>query len=146
MARHVTHTGVHDHGFNTLSTYGNLWRLVAEGRIDADPWEKAFYELAIKASGAVQAARWSEAGALGGYIYSFNGPHSLFIDTMRTLRVLALAHQLGHVLGGENDRSISLLDRLIKHGLTSAEYLVWYGTGRDVYDVRGRPAHEGSFN
>jgi unsaturated chondroitin disaccharide hydrolase len=146
MAVHVTHTGVHDHGFNTVSTYGNLRRLLREGRFAGGPWELGYYELAIKASGAVQAARWSPAGSMGGYIYSFNGPHSLFIDTLRTLRVLALAHQLGHVLRGENDQSISLLDRLVRHGLTSAEYLVWYGTGRDIYDVRGRTAHEGIFN
>ena len=32
MAGHVTHTGVHDHGFNNVSTYGNLLRLLLEGR------------------------------------------------------------------------------------------------------------------
>ena len=48
-----------------------------------------------------------------GFIYSFNGPHSLFIDTIRSLRSLALAHQLGHVLMGEHDSRISLLERLI---------------------------------
>src|SRR5690606_29898874 len=51
MAGHLTHTGVHDHGFNNVSTYGNLWRLAGEGRIDPDP----SYELALKVSGAVQA-------------------------------------------------------------------------------------------
>src|SRR5437588_4691767 len=30
MAHHVTHAGVHDHGFNNVSTYGNLWRLMLE--------------------------------------------------------------------------------------------------------------------
>src|SRR4051812_45145908 len=59
MAPHVTHVGVHDHGFNNLSTYGNLRRLMREGRIPHDEWELNFYEMAIKASGAVQAARWS---------------------------------------------------------------------------------------
>ena len=34
MAPHVTHIGVHDHGFNNVSTYGNLRRLMREGRID----------------------------------------------------------------------------------------------------------------
>ena len=34
MASHVSHIGVHDHGFNNVSTYGNLWRLMSEGRID----------------------------------------------------------------------------------------------------------------
>src|SRR5437899_216392 len=28
MASHVSHVGVHDHGFNNVSTYGNLWRLM----------------------------------------------------------------------------------------------------------------------
>src|SRR5690606_26535851 len=37
MASHLTHTGVHDHGFNNVSTYGNLWRLAGEGRVDPDP-------------------------------------------------------------------------------------------------------------
>src|SRR5690349_14859730 len=59
MAPHVTHVGVHDHGFNNLSTYGNLRRLMREGRIPHDEWEMNFYEMAIKSSGAVQAARWS---------------------------------------------------------------------------------------
>src|SRR5271170_756351 len=27
MPAHITHTGVHDHGFNTISTFGNLRRL-----------------------------------------------------------------------------------------------------------------------
>ena len=54
MASHVTHIGVHDHGFNNVSTYGNLRRLMLEGRIPHDDRELAFYELALKASGAVQ--------------------------------------------------------------------------------------------
>ena len=33
MAPHLTHVGVHDHGFNNVSTYGNLWRLMNEGRV-----------------------------------------------------------------------------------------------------------------
>src|SRR5216117_3535075 len=58
MAPHLTHMGVHDHGFNNVSTYGNLWRLVREGRVAATGWERRFYELALKVSGAVQARRW----------------------------------------------------------------------------------------
>jgi len=38
MAPHLTHTGVHDHGFNNISTYGNLLRLMAEGRIPENAW------------------------------------------------------------------------------------------------------------
>ena len=146
MASHVTHIGVHDHGFNNVSTYGNLRRLMREGIIPENEWEQHFYELALKASGAVQAARWTTIGDGKGYIHSFNGPHSLFSDTIRSCRALAMAHDLGHVLMGENDRAISLLERLIHHAETSAQFNVYYGEGRDQYDVRGRVVHESVFN
>jgi hypothetical protein len=146
MASHVTHVGVHDHGFNNVSTYGNLRRLMLEKRIDFQQPELDFYELALKSSGAVQASRWSETSDGDGYIYSFCGPHSLFSDTIRSLRILALAHQLGHRLFAENDERVSLLDRLIQHARTTARYNVYYGEGRDIYDVRGRVAHESIFN
>lgn len=146
MAPHVTHIGVHDHGFNNVSTYGNLLRLMHEGRIPDDPWERHFYELALKASGAVQAMRWSRTADGGGYVYSFNGPHSLFVDTIRSMRALMVSHRLGHVLMGENDKKISLLDRAIQHARATARYAVYYGEGRDAYDVRGRTAHESVFN
>jgi unsaturated chondroitin disaccharide hydrolase len=124
MASHVTHMGVHDHGFNNVSTYGNLLRLMSAGLIPFSEWEKNFYELALKASGAVQAARWTKISPELGYIYSFNGPHSLFADTIRSLRALALGHQLGHKLMGEMDRPISLLQRLLQHAETTARYAV----------------------
>jgi hypothetical protein len=146
MASHLTHVGVHDHGFNNVSTYGNLLRLMREGRIPANDWERRFYELALKASGAVQAARFTRLGPDLGYIYSFNGPHSLFADTVRSLRALAVSHQLGHVLMGEGDRPISLLGRLLQHGEATARFNVYFGNGRDAYDLRGRVAHESIFN
>jgi hypothetical protein len=146
MAPHVSHIGVHDHGFNNISTYGNLLRLMDEERIPEDTWGRNFYQFAIKVSGAVQAARWSRTAQGGGYIYSFNGPHSLFVDTIRSLRALAVSYKLGHVLMGENDRKISLLGRLIQHAQTTAHYSIYYGEGRDAYDVRGRTAHESIFN
>ncbi len=59
MASHVSHIGVHDHGFNNVSTYGNLLRLMKEGKIEQNDWEQEFYELALKVSGAVQATRWT---------------------------------------------------------------------------------------
>src|SRR6266850_1895826 len=124
MASHVSHVGVHDHGFNNVSTYGNLLRLMRQGKIEWNDREKDFYELALKVSGAVQAARWTRTADGNGFIYSFNGPHSLFIDTMRSLRSLAVAHRLGHVLMGERDRKISLLQRLVEHATTTARYNV----------------------
>ena len=83
MAPHVSHVGVHDHGFNNVSTYGNLRRLALEGRTDESADALNFYELALKTSGAVQAARWSRLADGTGFIHSFNGPHSLFSDTIR---------------------------------------------------------------
>lgn len=146
MATHITHTGVHDHGFNNISTYGNLLRLMNEERIPENEWERHFYELAIKCSGAVQARRWSNTSDGDGYIYSFNGPHSLFADTIRSLRALAVSWQLGHVLQDEHDERICLLDRLLQHARSTSRYTVYYGEGRDAYDLRGRTAHESVFN
>ncbi len=77
MAPHISHIGVHDHGFNNISTYGNLLRLMHEGKTDFNEWEKNFYELALKISGAVQATRWTNIKN-GGFIHSFNGSHSIF--------------------------------------------------------------------
>ncbi|HET6246432.1 MAG TPA: hypothetical protein VFE47_01940 [Tepidisphaeraceae bacterium] len=158
MAPHVSHVGVHDHGFNNISTYGNLRRLMREGRIAHDDWQLAFYELALKSSGAVQAARWTAIapGAKSdpdhrdaGFIHSFNGPHSLFADTIRSVRSLMVAWQLDHVLMAENDRKIDLLRRGVLHCLSTARYNVYYGEGRDAYDTpaeRGRVVHESIFN
>jgi len=160
MAEHLTHTGVHDHGFNNISTYGNLRRLILEGKAASNQDELNFTEVALKVSGAVQAARhastayrepWSPVAGAGGvapsgYLYSFNGPQSLFADTIRSLRSLTVAHQLGHVLMGEGDRRINLLHRAIEHAATTARFNVFFGAGRDRYDVRGRVAHESIFN
>jgi len=145
MAHHVSHVGVHDHGFNNISTYGNLHRLMKEGKLLKNEWEMSFYEMALKASGANQANRWSNTND-GGFIFSFNGPQSLFVDTIRSCRSLMIAHQLGHFLPGENDIHISLLNRGIDHLLTTAKYSVYYDEDRDIYDEWGRTSHEAIFN
>ncbi|MCC6579216.1 MAG: glycosyl hydrolase [Phycisphaeraceae bacterium] len=157
MLPHVTHIGVHDHGFNNLSTYGNLLRLMDEGAIKDNAWERRFYAMAVAASGAVQASRWSgvpvkqpsphaaNSTSLG-YVYSFNGPHSLFVDTMRTIRILGAAWSLGHVLMHENDKKADLLKRAVLHALTTSQYIVFHGDSGQTYDVRGRTAHEAIFN
>lgn len=157
MLPHVTHTGVHDHGFNNLSTYGNITRLIREKKIKDTAGIESVCTTAIAASGAVQAARWSgvrqefksphSANTQGlGYIYSFNGPHSLFIDTMRTTRIMGVAWQLGHVLMHENDRAANLLKRVVLHGLTTSQYIIYHGDSGKTYDIAGRTAHEGTFN
>jgi hypothetical protein len=157
MPPHITHMGVHDHGFNNISTFGNLRRLMREGKIPHNDWEMQYYELALKASGAVQAARWSgirvdQPSPLSansnqlGYIYSFNGPHSLFVDTMRTTRILGLAWQLGHRLMHENDRAADLLKRSVLHGLATNQFILFHGESSHTYDIPGRTAHEAIFN
>ena len=135
MAPHLTHVGVHDHGFNNVSTYGALWRMAREGRLDASDWEVRFYELALKISGAVQARRWTPLPG-GGYIHSFNGAHSLFVDTIRSLRALAISHALGHRLIEEQDAQINLLTRLLQHAQATARYNIFYGGTGAPFDVR----------
>ena len=102
--------------------------------------------MALKASGAAQATRWTPTKGGGGFIHSFNGPHSLFVDTIRSCRALMVAHRLGHVLQTENDVKINLLHRALQHLKATADYSVFYGEGRDTFDVRGRTAHECVFN
>jgi len=145
MAPHISHIGVHDHGFNNVSTYGNLLRLMNEGKTEYNAWEKEFYQLALKISGAVQASRWTNIKN-GGFIHSFNGPHSLFVDTIRSCRALLVSHILGHVFQAEGDVKINLLERAILHLKATADYSVFYGEGRDMYDLWGRAAHESVFN
>lgn len=145
MAPHISHTGVHDHGFNNVSTYGNLLRLIREGKTENNEWEINFYELALKISGSVQASRWTNIKT-GGYIHSFNGAHSLFVDTIRSVRSLMVSYKLNHTMQGENDVKISLLERALQHIEATASYSVFYGEGRDQYDLRGRTAHEIVFN
>ena len=145
MAPHVSHIGVHDHGFNNVSTYGNLLRLMKEEKISFNEWEKNFYELALKISGAVQASRWTVIKN-GGFIHSFNGAHSLFVDTIRSCRSLIVSHSLGHVFQAEGDSRINLLERALHHMRATADYSIYYGDGRDSYDVAGRTAHESIFN
>jgi hypothetical protein len=48
MAPHVSHTGVHDHGFNNLSTYGNLLRLMNEGKFHSMNGKSIFMNWPLK--------------------------------------------------------------------------------------------------
>ena len=123
MAAHVGHFGVHDHGFNNVSTYGNLLRLMKEGKIAHNPWEKDFYELALKLSGAVQARRWTEIKD-GGFIHSFNGPHSLFVDTIRTVQRPCLS-VISWVMrfGRKTTERSALLARTLQHAEATAKLL-----------------------
>lgn len=146
MEHHISHFGVHDHGFNNISTYGNLLRLGNLKKYECTEDELNLFRLALKISGAVQAKRWTKIRENKGFLYSFNGPHSLFIDTIRTCRVLLASYKLGHRMLDENDVEIDLLQRAVTHALTTAKYAVFYGAGRDRFDEEGRVAHESIFN
>ena len=99
-------------------------------------------------TGAVQAARWWTQLPDGtGYIYSFNGPHSLFADTIRSMRALAVvapARARADGRGGRADRPARPADPARR--ATPRQCNVTTATGRDAYDVRGRTAHESIFN
>src|SRR5256714_9102775 len=47
---------------------------------------------------------------------------------------------------GEKDERISLLERLVQDAMATAKYSIYYGEGRDSWDVPGRTAHESIFN
>ena len=97
MAPHLTHVGVHDHGFNNVSTYGNLWRLAAKAGSRPSDWERHFYELALKVSGAVQARRWTRLP--GRRLHLLLQRPALAVRRHDPVAaVLALAHRLGHRL------------------------------------------------
>jgi unsaturated chondroitin disaccharide hydrolase len=50
------------------------------------------------------------------------------------------------VLMGERDAKHNLLERVLHHAHATAKYNVYYGEGRDTYDVPGRTAHESLFD
>jgi hypothetical protein len=100
MRAHVSHVGVHDHGFNKHQHLRKPSPVDARRQNRAKRLGTAFLRTGHKSSGAVQANRWSKTRD-GGFIYSFNGPHSLFVDTIRSCRALMVSHQLGHYLPGE---------------------------------------------
>jgi hypothetical protein len=62
------------------------------------------------------------------------------------MRALTVSHQLGHRLMGEKDAAINLLHRALQHAEATARYNVYFGEGRDSYDIRGRVVHESIFN
>jgi unsaturated chondroitin disaccharide hydrolase len=122
---------VHDLGFIFMSTADRWYRLLP----DDDPTKQWLKDLLITA-GTIQSFRWKETGD-DHYIYSFNGPQSLFIDIMMNIRILFRAHQLG---GSEE-----LCRKAVTHARTTEKYLV-RKDGRGLMDRDGVVIHEGIFN
>ena len=136
------HIGVHDHGFNNVSTYGNLLpadarradRRRSRGSGASTSWRS-------RSRGAVQAARWTDAARRAAATSTPSTARTRCSST-RSARcgVLAVAHQLGHVLMGERDQPHLAARAAAQHAETTARYNVYYGEGRDAYDVpRPRP-------
>ena len=146
MAPHLTHVGVHDHGFNNVSTYGNLWRLAREGRFEASPWE----------------ARLLRAGAEGerrGAGPPLDAPARrrlhLLVQRRRTRSSSTPSARCARSPSGTCWATTSWRNRTGASACSSgwcstprptARYSVFYGEGRDRYDLRGRTAHEFLFN
>ena len=122
---------VHDLGFIFMSTADRWYRLLS----DDDPAKQWLKDLLVTA-GTIQSFRWKDTGE-DHYIYSFNGPQSLFIDIMMNIRILFRAHQLG--------ASDEVYRRAITHARTTEKYLV-RKDGKGLMDHDGVVIHEGIFN
>ena len=136
-----THTGVHDHGFNNVSTYGNLLRLMTEGAIPEVEWEQRYYALALKCGGAVQAARCPTDQA----------------SSIPQRAALALQRHGAAAQPGAGGQAWAGPDggagcphqpagAPLRHAATTSRFNVYFGEGRDAYDIRGRVVHESIFN
>jgi unsaturated chondroitin disaccharide hydrolase len=126
---------VHDLGFIFLSTY-DRWLDALE---PSDPLVGHVVDTLVTA-GTVQSFRWNDDGPHG-FIYSFNGPQSLFIDVMMNVRLLFRARELG--------ADEEVYRRAVEHCETSARYLV-RSAGNDESGTLGAEdgavAHEAIFN
>jgi unsaturated chondroitin disaccharide hydrolase len=122
---------VHDLGFIFMSTANRWYNLLP----DTDATKQWLKDVLITA-GTIQSFRWKDTGE-DHYIYSFNGPQSLFIDIMMNIRILFRAHQLG----GEEE----LYRKAVTHARTTEKYLV-RKAGTRLVDGDGMVIHEAIFN
>ncbi len=122
---------VHDLGFIFLSSYGRWIDALAPD----DPLRPQLEDIVVTAA-TVQSYRWNANGPEG-FIYSFNGPQSLFVDVMMNVRLL--------FWGARRGAPSEVARRAIEHCRTSARYLV-RRDGKGLGDVSGSVAHEAIFN
>ena len=122
---------VHDLGFIFLSSYGRWFEA-----LESDDPQRIEVEDTLVTAGTVQSFRWNGIGE-DGFIYSFNGPQSLFVDIMMNVRLLFWAARHGA------DEEVSR--RALEHCRTSARYLVRQG-GDALGAVDGSTVHEAIFN
>lgn len=122
---------VHDLGFIFMTTANRWHNLLPDG----DATKLWLADMLITA-GTTQSLRWKDTGE-DHYIYSFNGPQSLFIDIMMNIRLLFRAHQLG----GEKE----LYRKAVTHARTTEKHLV-RKAGKRLVDGEGKVIHEAIFN
>lgn len=122
---------VHDLGFIFLSSYRRWLE-----SLDLDhPLASHIIETLVTAA-TVQSYRWNGSGE-DGFIYSFNGPQSLFIDVMMNVRLLLWARDHG--------APDFVWRRGVEHCRTTMKYLV-RRDGDELGAEDGSVAHEAIFN
>ena len=147
MAPHVTHMGVHDHGFNNVSTYGALRRLILEGRFEPDGARAR----------ALRAGAEGERRRAGAALDAHRRRRRLRLLVQRPALAVrghdALAARAGARAPARSRACSTRSDRPRVAARAAGparahhrRFAVYYGRGRDVYDVRGRVAHESLFN
>ena len=145
MAPHITHTGVHDHGFNNLSTYGNLRRLMRNNRI------------------CITSGKWTSTKWPSKPVREYRRrvgrkrPELSALSIPLTGRTLCSLTRANTSHSGCRTSAQTRFDgrsrcedrfpgRLIQHAATTAKFIIYHGDSDEVYDVRGRTAHEAIFN
>ena len=91
----------------------------------------------LEGTDRVSVAFFGDGATEEGFIYSFNGPQSLFIDIMMNVRLLFWA--------AANGADPQVGERAIEHARTSARYLVRCD-GEGLGEEDGSVAHEAIFN
>jgi unsaturated chondroitin disaccharide hydrolase len=124
---------VHDLGFIFLTTYRRWHDLLAPG----DPLRDRLRDILVTA-GTVQSFRWREGrGGADGFVYSFNGPQSLFVDIQMNIRLLFWAAQ--------NGAPAEVGEKAAAHTRTTLRHLV-RRDGPGLGEEDGGVAHEAIFN
>jgi len=110
-----------------------------EGKSRSTP-EKDFYELALKVSGAVQAARWKRNWPTAlDLSTSFNGPHSAVRGHQSARCACWPSRHFNSPCAHERGRPANLLaGALVEHAATTAALQHLLRRRPDAYDVCGR--------
>ena len=138
MAPHLTHMGVHDHGFNNVSTYGNLWRLAREGRIDARRLGTAL--LRAGAEGERRRAGAALDAAARRRLHPFLQRRALAVRRHDPLAARAGARPRARAAAdGRTGRRRQPARSAGHHARATAHYNVYFGRGRDA--LRRARAH-----